>query len=143
MSWTLSVPPTYHESRDPGTGFRCVVGTTALGIRTAYVAVPASHITARHASRVEAELDIHGGISWSRDRFPWEGDTFAAWRRTFGPLCGKAIHVFGLDCCHFGDAVPALDLPGEERTARFLGDAIRDLADQLRSWQPKNPHEEK
>jgi hypothetical protein len=100
-------------------GLRCVIALGGPMDRNynGYVEAPAGVETS------DGSLDVHGGVTWSDWRLPWEAE------------CGDRWWL-GFDTAHAGDAVPGLSSIGIETTGIFRDvDYVRDecikLASQL------------
>jgi hypothetical protein len=100
-------------------GLRCVIalGGPLLRNYNGYVEAPAG------ANGSDESFDVHGGVTWSDWRLPWEEEDGERW-------------WLGFDTSHAGDAVPGLSSIGIETTGIFRDvDYVRDecikLASQL------------
>lgn len=115
---------------DPGTWARCrIIRGPEHRALTGYVAIPLEHPMAGHKANFIgeghpfAELQVHGGITWSEPHFP-----------AYAPdadVSLEGLWVLGFDCLHSGDKVPGLGMDGEYRTVEFVKNELAQLAKQL------------
>lgn len=104
-------------------GFRCVIGAGGPSLQNfnGYLAVEEGHPWhGLHYDDIDCE--VHGGLTWSEPRLPWETKPD-----------GEGRHWVGFDTCHAGDLVPAMmtHFPGEVfRDEEYVRRELNDLAEQ-------------
>ena len=95
-------------------GLRCVIalGGPLLRNYNGYVEAPAGDRDS------DESFDVHGGVTWSDWRLPWEEDGDRWW--------------LGFDTAHAGDAVPGLSMTaGIFRDVDYVREECIKLASQL------------
>lgn len=117
--------PDREEWRDPQTGLPCLASRGPLGAWCGYVAVPPGHVLHGRDIWGIAEIEVHGGLTYSD--------------KCQGKIChvpapGEPDDVWwlGFDCGHGGDYMPQADQSmkaiGLEGVTIFEGGTYRDLA---------------
>ena len=74
-------------------GMRGYLRKSVAGIWCGYVELPKDHPIL--IDKQYKDLDVHGGITWDKDKLPWQMDHSAD------------FFYVGFDCGHLGDIIPS------------------------------------
>lgn len=126
--------PDHYENLDKPSGYPvAIIRSYGTGALCGYVGVPRSN---RYYGRDYDDLhvDVHGGLTYSRDRKPGQQPNGYWW--------------FGFDCAHAGDFVPAIarlrldfrfnapdPMPGTYRNMVYVAKECASLAGQLKAGE--------
>ena len=101
-----------------------------LGHLCGYVRIPATHPLFKNSLECEGILEVHGGITWTRE------------------LKGREGWWVGFDCAHWDDYSPYVSLfarqfrPSQYRTMEYVEKELRKLAKQIVEYKEvKNDQE--
>jgi hypothetical protein len=77
-------------------GYKCVLQRNFGGAWCGYVGIPKEHPIVQHEKY--ADLDVHGGVTWSEDRLPRDEEH------------SSVTFWVGFDCAHYNDYIPIMEV---------------------------------
>ena len=115
---------------DEKSTFPCLIIKQEFGYLCGYIGIPSSHPLADKQNELEAQIDVHGGVTFAKFWHPWEmRDTFYT-------------YWVGFDCAHCFDIMPdfPVDLshmPGASfKTPEFVELELESMGEQLCTERP-------
>lgn len=106
-------------------GFIATVAIGGMDALCGYIELPPKHrlFGKSYNHKDFSEIEVHGGITWSERRYPWDQKR-------------RKSYVIGFDCLHYGDCIPGFisdNNKGIYRDEKFVTKELKSLSRQIKN----------